>query len=163
MRWIKEYFIKNALEKKNPDADQKETLVLEQVVHICIISQNYQELEEVTSYVNRAFTRGVQVSGIYYDEKSSDERAFSYKDFSLLGKPEQKIKNYLSLQPDLIIFTSEKANYFTQYLLYLKPKPYAIGFYSEPLKPYLDLMLNKEGKDIQTATEQLFKYLKQIN
>ncbi|WP_158856692.1 DUF6913 domain-containing protein [Lunatibacter salilacus] len=163
MRWIKEYFIKNALDKKNPDAALKETLVLEHVDHICIIAQNNQELDETTSFVNRAFDRSVQISGIYYDEKSTDERAFSYKDFSLFGIPEQKIKNYLSLQPDLIIFTSEKANYFEQYLLYLKPKPYAIGFYSEPLKPYLDLMLNKEGKDIQTATEQLFKYLKQIN
>jgi hypothetical protein len=163
MRWIKEYFIKNALRKKNPDAGLKETLVLDHVDHICIIAQNYQELAEVTSFVNRAFNRSVEISGMFYDEKSTDDRAFCHKDFSLFGKPEQKIKNYLSLKPDLIIFTSEKVNYFTQYLLYLKPKPYAIGFYSEPLKPYLDLMLNKEGKELQTATEQLFKYLKQIN
>jgi len=163
MRWIKEYFIKNALEKKNPNASLKETLVVDDVVNICIIAQNYQELEEVTSFVARAFNRSVQISGIFYDEKSTDVRAFCHKDFSLFGKPEQKIKNYLSLQPDLIIFTSEKVNYFTKYLLYLKPNPYAIGFYTEPLKPYLDLMLNKEGKDILTATEQLFNYLKQIN
>lgn len=163
MRWIKEYFIKNALEKNNPDASKKGKLVLEQVDHICIIAQNYQELEEVTVFVNRAFNRSVQVSGIFYDETSLDDRAFCHKDFSLFGKPQQKVKNFLSLRPDLIIFTFEKINFFAQYLLYLKPKPYAIGFYSEPLKPYLDLMLNKEGKDIQTATEQLFKYLKQIN
>lgn len=162
MRWIKEYFIKNALEKKNPNASLKDTLALEQMDHVCIIAQNNKELDEVSSFVNRAFNRDIQISGLYYDETSTDERAFSYRDFSLFGKPEQKIKNYLSLQPDLIIFTFEKTNFFAQYLIYLKPKPYAIGFYSEPLKPYLDLMLNKEGKDIQTATEQLFKYLKQI-
>lgn len=163
MRWIKEYFIKNALEKKKSEATLKTALILAQVEQIFIIAQNLVELEEVTAVVKKTFSQNVQVSGIFYDEKSTDDRSFSFKDFTIFGKPEQKIKNYLSLQADLIIFTSEKVNYFTLYLLCLKPIPYAIGFYSEPLKPHLDLMLNKEGKDIQTATEQLIKYLKQIN
>lgn len=163
MRWIKQYFIKNTLEKKDPEAALKTTLVLAHVEHIFIIAQNQQELDDVTAVVQRSFNQPIQISGIFYDEKSTDDRSFCHKDFTLLGKPEQKIKNYLSLQPDLIIFTPEKVNYFTLYLLHLKPSPYAIGFYSEPLKPYLDLMLNKEGKDVQTATEQLIKYLKQIN
>nr|MBI1230138.1 hypothetical protein [Cytophagales bacterium] len=163
MRWIKEYFIKNALEKRNSEAPSKATLLLDQVEHVWIISQNIQELEEVTYLVTGSFKPSIQIYGLFYDEKSTDERAFSHKDFTIFGKPEQKIKNYLSLKPDLIIFTSEKVNYFTLYLLHLQPTPYTIGFYSEPLKPYLDLMLNKEGKDVQTATEQLIKYLKQIN
>jgi hypothetical protein len=163
MRWIKEYFIKSALKKNNAELTLKTTLDLAHVKHILVIAQNLQDLEDVTSLLTGTFQRDAHISSIFYDEKSTDDRSFCHKDFTIFGKPQQKIKNYLSLQPDLIIFTSEKVNYFTLYLLQLKPTPYAIGFYSEPLKPYLDLMLDKEGKNVQTATEQLFKYLKQIN
>lgn len=163
MKWIKEYFIKGALAKNNTGSLQKETLNLNQIQTICIIAGSRSELEDVQDVVSGVLGASLNVQGIFFDERSTDEQAFSHKDFSLFAKPQQKLSNFLSLNPDLIIFTSEKLNFFSLYLLHLEMKPYAIGFYSEPLKPYLDLMLNREGEDIKSATEQLIKYLKQIN
>ncbi|SHM91436.1 hypothetical protein SAMN04488057_104351 [Cyclobacterium lianum] len=164
MKWIREYFVKNALEKPKKKNAQKSILLhIENIKTIGILGNNKEEIEKITAVIHEELNEGIEVLGNYYDEKSVDEQAFSYKDFTLFGKPGEKLNHLLSLRPDLIIFTSEKLNYFTLYLLQLQATSYSMGFFSEELKPYLDLMLNKEEKDIQSGTALLIKYLKQIN
>lgn len=163
MKWIREHFIKKALAEPTQRPDKKNIPNYQNIRKVCLIGQNRNELDAMTAQLLELLGDHLLIQGFFYEEKSEDPSSFSFKDFSLFGKPEQKLTEFLSLDPDLIIFTPEKENVFPIYLLHLKPEPYAIGFYSEPLKPYLDLMLDKEGKDIQSATEQLIKYLKQIN
>lgn len=163
MKWIREYFIKKALMKKNKKGVNKEILVPDKIKKVTVIADNLEDLEMVFEVLKDSFGQEVALKGIFYDEKSLDERAFGFKDFSLFGKPGEKVTNFLSEKQDLIIFTSELLNNFTLYLLHQMPEPYTIGFYSKELKPYLDLMLNKEVKDIKAGTEHLIKYLKQIN
>lgn len=163
MKWIREYFIKKALMKKQKMGVKREILIPGRIKTITVVADNAQDLEVVFKVLKSSFGDEICLNGVYYDEKSEDERAFGFKDFTLLGKPGQKITNFLSEKQDLIIFTSESLNNFTLYLLQQKPEPYSIGFYREELKPYLDLMLNEEVKDLKAGTEHLIKYLKQIN
>lgn len=163
MRWIREYFIKKALNSRKGKSDKKIQLQNKNIKTVGIIANNQKEIESISEIVHSDLDQDIQIFGWYYDEKSVDEHAFSYKDFTLFGKPTEKLNQFLSLKPDLIIFTFEKLNYFTLYLLHLKPESYSMGFYSEELKPFLDLMLNNEEKDIKSGTELLIKYLKQIN
>ncbi|MFO7823290.1 MAG: hypothetical protein R6V72_05085 [Cyclobacterium sp.] len=164
MKWIREYFVKNALEKPKKKKAQKSIFLhIENIKTIGLLANNKEEIEKLTEVIHDHLNKDIKVVGYYYDEKSEDEQAFSYKDFTLFGKPGEKLNQLLSLKPDLIIFTSEKLNYFTLYLLQLQSASYSMGFFSDELKPYLDLMLNKEEKDIQSGTALLIKYLKQIN
>ncbi|MDN3690274.1 DUF6913 domain-containing protein [Cyclobacterium jeungdonense] len=164
MKWIREYFVKNALEKPKKKKTQKSILLhIENIKTIAILGNNKDEIDQISEVIHRDLNEKIKIMGNYYDEKSEDQQAFSYKDFTLIGKPGEKLNQLLSLQPDLIIFTSEKLNYFTLYLLQLQSASYSMGFFSEELKPYLDLMLNEEEKDIQSGTASLIKYLKQIN
>jgi hypothetical protein len=164
MKWIREYYIKSTLEKPKKKPTQKSILLnTENIKTISIIANNKVEIEAITEVIHSDLGENIRVIGNYYDEKSIDEQAFSYKDFTLFGKPREKLIQLLSLKPDLIIFTPEKLNYFTLFLLQLQSASYSMGFYNEETKPYLDLMLNNEEKDIQSGTALLIKYLKQIN
>lgn len=164
MKWIREYFVKNALEKPKKKKAQKSILFhIENIKTIAILGNNKDEIDQISEVIHRDLNKEIKIMGTYYDEKSEDQQAFSYKDFTLFGKPGEKLNQLLSLRPDLIIFTSEKLNYFTLYLLQLQSASYSMGFFSEELKPYLDLMLSEEEKDIQSGTASLIKYLKQIN
>lgn len=164
MKWIREYFVKNALEKPKKKKAQKSILFhIENIKTIAILGNNKDEIDQISEVIHRDLNKEIKILGTYYDEKSEDQLAFSYKDFTLFGKPGEKLNQLLSLRPDLIIFTSEKLNYFTLYLLQLQSASYSMGFFSEELKPYLDLMLSEEEKDIQSGTASLIKYLKQIN
>ncbi|WP_209329384.1 DUF6913 domain-containing protein [Lunatimonas salinarum] len=163
MKWIREYFIKKALGKPAKSSFKKNIPNYQDIQTVVLIAQHPDEIAQVKDLLLDGLGNQLAIHSYFYDEKSEDPRSFSFKDFSLFAKPEQKLREFLTLRPDLIIFTPEKENFFSIYLLHLQPQPYAIGFYSERLKPYLDLMLDKEGNDIRSATEQLIKYLKQIN
>lgn len=163
MKWIKEYFIKKTLNRKKDLSGKKDLMQPRDIKTICVLAQTKDEIKQINEVIASSLGENIRIQSWYFDEKENDEQSISYKDFTLFGKPREKINQFLSLSPDLIIFTFEKLNYLTLYLLHLKPEPYSIGFYSEELKPYLDIMLNKEGKDIRSGMELLLKYLKQIN
>ncbi|WP_339925085.1 hypothetical protein [uncultured Cyclobacterium sp.] len=164
MKWIREYYIKSTLENPKKKLTQK-SIVLKttNIKTISIIASNKKEIEAITEIIHSDLGIDIMVVGNYYDEKSVDEQAFSYKDFTLFGKPREKLIQMLSLTPDLIIFTPQSLNYFTLFLLQLQSASYSMGFYNEETEPYLDLMLNNEENDIQSGTALLIKYLKQIN
>ncbi|MEX0884493.1 MAG: hypothetical protein WDZ72_13570 [Cyclobacteriaceae bacterium] len=163
MKWVKEYFIKKALDSKKENTGNNNPMENKNIKTVGIIAKSKEEIEDIIEVVHSDLSEDIQVYGWYYDENNVDEQSFSHKDFTLFGKPGEKLNQFLSLQPDLIIFTFERLNYFTLYLLHLKPESYRMGFYSEEIKPFLDLMLNNEEKDIKSGTELLIKYLKQIN
>jgi len=164
MKWIREYYIKNTLERPKKKQTQKSILLnSKNIKTISIIANDKEEIQKITEVIHSDLGMDIKVLGNYYDEKSIDEEAFSYKDFTLFGKPQEKLNQLLSLKPDLIIFTPEKLNYFTLFLLQLQSTSYSMGFYSKETEPFLDLMLSKKEKDIQSGTALLIKYLKQIN
>lgn len=163
MKWIREHFIKKTLGKSSLTTKAKTIPHYGEIRKICLIGENKEELETTTRILLQSLDHDLEIHRIYYDEKTVDQDSFSHRDFSLFGHPQQKLNEFLTLRPDLIIFTPEKANFFSIYLLHLMREPYAAGFYTEALKPYLDLMLNREGKDLDTALEQLINYIKQIN
>lgn len=161
MKWITEYFIKNALKKAHEDQTEKKSPLREGIKNICIIAPSLVELRE-TEDILKLELKNIEIKGIFYGEETDSTEAFSHKDFSLLGKPKEKMAAFLTFKPDIIIASSEKLNSFCLYLLYLNPQSYSIGFYQESHKPYLDLMLTKEDRDPKENMAHLIKYLKQV-
>lgn len=160
MKWITEYFIKNAL--KEVSRTKKNQLSADQIKSIGIIAPSFIALDETTEAIAQALGSNHKVTGLFYDEGSHEKQSFSYKDFSLSGKPKHIVAEFINNKVDLIIAPSEKLNIFSLYLLYLNPQSYSVGFYDESHTPYLDLMLAKEDLDQLQNIENLLKYLKQV-
>lgn len=160
MKWIKKYFIKKALKKRS--SPKKSPLSLLSVKQVGVIAASLVELNETTAIVVKMLGSEIEVAGFFYGEGSDAKEAFSHKDFSLTGKPRNKIAEFVQNKADLIITSSGKLNIFSLYLLYLNPKSYSVGFYDESHTPYLDLMLAKEDMDQNENVENLVKYLKQV-
>jgi len=160
MKWITEYFIKNAV--KEVSRTQKPRVSADNIKSIGIIAPSLVGLNETTEAIVQALGQNLKVIGLFYDEGSQAEEAFSYKDFSLSGKPKRIVAEFINNKVDLIIASSEKLNIFSLYLLYLNPQSYSVGFYNESHTPYLDLMLAREDMDQQQNIENLLKYLKQV-
>lgn len=160
MKWITEYFIKNAL--KEASTVKKNPLSLDQIKSVGIIAPSLVELDDTTEAVIPVLGQHLKISGLFYGEGSEAKEAFSYKDFSLMGKPRNKVAEFIDQKVDLIIATSEKLNIFSLYLLYLNPQSYSVGFYDADHLAYLDLMVAKEDSDRKENIENLLKYLKQV-
>ncbi|MEX2593184.1 MAG: hypothetical protein WD426_10435 [Anditalea sp.] len=162
MKWITEYFIKNVLKKSPEDQAAKKSPLKGGIKNISIIAPSLVELHETEDILKIELNKHIEFNGLFYGEGTEAKEAFSYKDFSLLGNPKEKVAKFLAIKPDIIIASSEMLNSFSLYLLYLNPQAYSIGFYQESHKPYLDLMLAKEDKDPKENMEHLIKYLKQV-
>ena len=160
MKWITEYFINNALKKISPV--KKGRLSVDKIESIGIIGDSLVELNETIEAVVPIMGQNIKVTGLYYGEGSGAKEAFSYKDFSLSGKPKNIVAEFIHDKVDLIVASSEKLNIFSLYLLYLKPQSYSVGFYNKHHTPYLDLMVAKEDLDQKQNIENLLKYLKQV-
>jgi hypothetical protein len=162
MKWIKEYFIKNTLKKAPEGHAEKKYPLSGGIKTISVIAPSLVELHETEDFLKLKLNGNFDFNGLFYGEGSEAKEAFSYNDFTLLGKPKEKITKFISKKPEIIIASTEKLNSFCLYLLYLNPQSYTIGFYQESHKPYLDLMLAKEDKDPKENLEHLIKYLKQV-
>lgn len=160
MKWITEYFIKNALKKVSPV--KKGRLSVDKIGSIGIIGDSLVELNETIEAVVPVMGQNIKVTGLFYGEGSDAKEAFSYNDFSLSGKPKNIVAEFIHDKVDLIVASSEKLNIFSLYLLYLKPQSYSVGFYNKNHTPYLDLMVAKEDLDQKQNIENLLKYLKQV-
>lgn len=161
MKWITEHFINRALKKKRIRRNDKPVFT-RGIKSIGIVAPSQQELKETVAVIKSHFDQNIQVNGIFYSETTQEEEAFSYRDFSLFGKPKEKINKFLSKKPQVLIATSGKLNSFSLYVLYLNPEPYSLGFYTEDIKEYLDLMLTNESAETTENMEHLMKYLKQV-
>jgi hypothetical protein len=162
MKWITEYFIREEL-KKTPKKQYKNSLqTVGRINTISLIAPSLIEINETEAILKAEFGQKLQVTGLFYGEGTTAKEAFSYKDFSLFGKPKEKINKFLTYKSDVIIASSEKLNIFSLYLLYLSQQSYSIGYYEESHKPFLDLMLTKEDRNPQENMEHLIKYLKQV-
>jgi hypothetical protein len=160
MKWITEYFIKNALTRVSPV--EKARLSIDKIRSIGVIGSSLVELHETIEAIVPIMGENVKVSGIFYGEGSEAKEAFSYKDFSFSGKPKNIVAEFIQDKVDLIVASSGKLNNFSLYLLYLNPQSYSVGFYDKNHTPYLDLMVAKEDLDQQQNVENLLKYLKQV-
>lgn len=162
MKWIVEYFIKKALKKGPKQPAGKKVRLNGEIKSISIIAPSLVELNETEDMLKLEFSDKIHISGLFYGEDSEAKNSFSYKDFSLFGKPNERLAKFLAAKPEVILASSEKLNSFCLYLLYLNPQPYSIGFYQESHQPYLDLMLTKEDTDAKENMRHLIKYLKQV-
>ena len=160
MKWITEYFIKNAL--KEVSTVKKHHLSIDRIKSVGIIAPSLVELNETIEAILPVLGQDLKVHGLFYGEGSEAKEAFSYKDFTLLGKPRNIVAEFINNKVDLIIASSEKLNIFSLYLLYLNPQSYSVGFYDAGHTSFLDLMVAKEGSDQKQNVENLLKYLKQV-
>ena len=161
MKWITEHFVNRAL--KNKRIKRKDHAVFNgEIKSIGVIAHSQQELKETIEVIESNFDQNIEVTGIFYSEEMDGEDAFSYRDFSLFGKPREKIVKFLSFKPEIMIAASGKLNSFSLYVLYLNPEPYSLGFYAENVKDYLDLMLTNESAETSENMGHLIKYLKQV-
>ncbi len=160
MKWITEYFIKNALKGVSPL--KKKHLSLDRIKNIGIIAPSLVELTETTEAIVPILGQNTNIAGLFYGEGSEAKEAFSYRDFSLSGKPKSVVAEFIDNKADLIVASSAKLDIFSLYLLYLNPQSYSVGFYDESHTPYLDLMVAKEDLDQKQNVENLLKYLKQV-
>lgn len=161
MKWITKHFVDRALKQKRIKRKDKPVFNGE-IKRIAIIAPSQQELKETIEVIKSNFDQNLEVNGIFYSETTGGEDAFSYKDFSLFGKPREKIIKFLSTKPEIMIATSGRLNSFSLYVLYLNPEPYSLGFYTDNIKEYLDLMLTNESAETTENMEHLIKYLKQV-
>ena len=161
MKWITEHFVNRAL--KNKRTKRKDRAVLNGgIKSIGVIAHSQQELKETIEVIKSTFDQNIEVTGIFYSEEPDGEDAFSYRDFSIFGKPKEKIIKFLAFKPEIMIATSGRLNSFSLYVLYLNPEPYSLGFYAENIKEYLDLMLANESAETSENMGNLIKYLKQV-
>src|SRR5690606_24247279 len=121
-----------------------------------------ERLQEAMEAVHTELGPDIQAQGLYYNEHTDAENAFSFKDFSFTGKPRGRISAFLANNPEVIVASSENLNIFSLYILYLSPQSYSVGFYQENHTPYLDLMLTKETEGSKENMGNLLKYLKQV-
>lgn len=160
MKWIKENFIKKALTKVRPEEKVKPTV--ESIQSVGIIASSLVELNETKDSIEALFGKNIRIAALFYGEGSEAKEAFSYKDFSLSGKPKSKISRFIDGENDLLVVSAGRLNIFSLYLLYLNPQSYSVGFYHESHTPYLDMMLAKEDLNQKQNVDNLIKYLKQV-
>lgn len=159
MKWITRYFIDKALKKTK---NKKTAAFSGPLASIGVIASSPSKLQENMEAIQKELGHNIQLTGLFYDEHIDAEDAFSFRDFSLTGKPKSKISGFLANNPDVIIASSENLNIFSLYLLSLNPQSYSVGFYQKTHTPYLDLMLTQEGADAKENMGNLLKYLKQV-
>lgn len=135
---------------------------MDSIKSIGIIGPSLVELNDTIEAILPILHQDIKVTGLFYGEGSEAKEAFSYKDFSLSGKPKNIVAEFINDKVDLIIASSQKLNIFSLYLLYLNPQSYSVGFYDESHAPYLDLMVAKEDLEPKQNIENLVKYLKQV-
>ena len=162
MKWITRYFITKSLQQAQDKRNKKAAAFTGVLTRIGIIASSPAKLQETREAIQIELGPDIQLTGLFYDERTDAQDAFSFRDFSLTGKPRGKISAFLANNPDVIIASSENLNIFSLYLLYLNPQSYSVGFYQENHTPYLDLMLAKEGEGSKENMENLLKYLKQV-
>lgn len=162
MKWITKYFVNQALKKPSEDHSTTKTPFRGNISRIGIIAPSLVELHDTEDLLKTEFGQKIEVSGLFYGEGAELGNSFSYRDFSLSGKPKEKISRFIENKPDVIVATSENLDIFSLYLLYLSPQPYIIGFYQDRHKHFLDLMLTKDAGHPKENMEHLIKYLKQV-
>jgi hypothetical protein len=162
MKLIKKLIIGQRVSNRSKKEAATRPVKFDQIKKISLIAENEAEASEASRSIKEAWSHPVEVNFIYREENPALE-CYHYKDFNLLGKPNEKIQQFLSLPSDLILVTQSEMDPLAARLVQLLPPVYRTGFYNESHKKHLDLMLEKEEIPLKENISNLIKYLKLIN
>ncbi|GGF40532.1 DUF6913 domain-containing protein [Echinicola rosea] len=162
MKWIKKFFIGLKIKKNNDQKYEKSKKSIEDIKSIHILANSYENLVIAEACVAKNWPPGVDVVGVHYSDKTGNTDGFSVQNFSLLGKPDESLQEFLLQNTDILIVTASALDPFMQLIVQEKSADYKIGFLSEQGGKILDIMLAKDGNDLSPNIENLLKYLKKI-
>ncbi len=157
---IRKYFVER--QNKKLLAEAKSQLSFPQEIRrIAVIADNQTAFDQVSLAIQSYYGKQVMISGLFFS-KEEQENGISAKDFSLFGKPNEKINGFLSEKFDFILTPSLQLNPYLLYLLLHSSETFKIGFFSPENKILLDLMLDQESKDLGNNIQDLLDYLSKI-
>ncbi|WP_143960650.1 DUF6913 domain-containing protein [Litoribacter populi] len=162
MKWIKKIFIGHKVSKQSKVPGKHNMVKFDQIRHISIIAESEAEAIEAQRALPSHWSHSVNLHCIF-KEKNPAMECFDYEDFNLLGKPNEKIKEFASQSADLVLVTQEEMDPLSAHVLQMLPQVYRVGFYNETHQVHLDFMLKKENISLTENIDNLIKYLKKIN
>ncbi|SNS16001.1 hypothetical protein SAMN06295967_104120 [Belliella buryatensis] len=160
MNFIKKYFIQRQNKAKLRDTVTDKPFP-KKVASIGILAENLDDVEIIKEQVKNIFGKQIEIYSLFYS-KSEVENGISEKDFSLFGKPNDKINGFLSKNLDFILTPSLNLDPYLLYLLLHASAKFKIGFFSPENKDLLDLMLSKDDKNIEANSQKLLEYFIKI-
>ncbi|MCH7409412.1 hypothetical protein MM239_08405 [Belliella sp. DSM 111904] len=160
MKVIKDQFIKSSiLKRKRSKSESIE--IPSSINNIGVLVDDQVSFNGTLDSLKKYFKNNVDISGHYLGEKE-DELGVSIGDFSLFGKPNEKILKFLSQKFDFIIVPTLKLSPYLLYLLVNSSCGFKVGFYSEENKDFLDLMIESKSKETETTIQQLLDNLLKV-
>ncbi|MBS9523136.1 hypothetical protein KI659_03810 [Litoribacter alkaliphilus] len=162
MEWIKKIFIGHRVSKQSRVPGKHNLVKFDRIKNISIIAANEAEATEAQKALPSHWPHALNLHFIY-KEKNPATECFDYMDFNLLGKPNEKIREFASHTTDLVLVTQEEMDPLSAHLLQMLPKVYRVGFFNEANQVHLDFMLKKENISLTENIDNLIKYLKKIN
>ncbi|AGA80168.1 DUF6913 domain-containing protein [Echinicola vietnamensis] len=161
MKWIKKFFVGLKIQKNKDQKYEKSKKSIEEIKSIHILANSYENLAKAEQCVATHWP-GITISGMYYHESKEDSKGFSIQNFSLFGKPDEALQDFIDRHADILMVTTTTFDPFMHLVVQRKPADYKIGFRSEIGGELLDLMLEKDGNNLSPNIENLLKYLKKI-
>ncbi|WP_186756975.1 DUF6913 domain-containing protein [Echinicola salinicaeni] len=162
MKWIKKFFVSLQLKKNKGITEENWLKSMDDIKSIHILADSYEELEIAEKTIQNEWPAKLEIQTVFYTDKSSEEKGFSSKGFSLFGKPKDHLQDFLKSPADLFISTLTDFNDFQKLVVNQKVARCKIGFYDQSASNQFDLMLAKENTDLDLNIKNLLKYLKKI-
>lgn len=162
MKWIQEFFISYYLKKNQPNKPENWTKSIEDIKSIHILADSYEDLAVSEAAIRSCWPKELEIKKVHYSETTREEGCFSSKSFSLFGKPKQELEEFLNSPSDVFLTTITSFNVFQKYMVVRKKAGYRIGFYRDSRDVPFEIMLTKEGLDLENNVSNLLKYLKKI-
>ncbi|QDH80942.1 hypothetical protein FKX85_18580 [Echinicola soli] len=162
MIWIKKFFVRLKIRKNKGQKYEKSKKSIEDIKSIHILANSYDNLVKAEACVTNNWPQGVAIKGIFYNENKDETIGFSARNFSLFGKPDETLQDFIVQKADILLVTATAFDPFTHLIVLQKSANYKIGFLSEQSGEMLDIMLEKGGADLSPNIENLLKYLKKI-
>lgn len=163
MKWLKDRLVKRRVEKLLLHYEKRAVDIPEKIKTIGILASSEVEFEAIKGHIRNIWGYKVRIGGYYYsDKKEMSIDGFNHSHFNLNGSPSDYFNAFLEEDWNLLFVPSLKLNNYIRYLLLLKKSRLSMGFFSEDTKPFLDLMLEYEEKDIHENIQYLIHYLNKI-
>lgn len=163
MKKIKEFFISLKIKKKRQVRQEKWKKPMVDFKSIHILANSSEERFAAEKIIKSNWGNEIEIRSIYFDEIERGSGTFSHHDFSIFGQPNQRLQEFISAKADLLLVPTLRLNLYGELILASKQPVYTIGFYQKRLSQYFDLMLTKEGEEVEPNLKHLLKYLKKIN
>ncbi|WP_215223445.1 DUF6913 domain-containing protein [Echinicola shivajiensis] len=162
MKWIKKFFISLQLKKNKGNTVENWLKSMDDIKSIHILADSYEEIAIAEKTIQNEWPAKLEIQTVYYTDKGSVEGSFSSKGFSLFGKAQNHLQDFLDSPADLFLSTVTDFNDFQKLVVNQKNARCKIGFYDQSASNGFDLMLAKENTDLDHNIKNLLKYLKKI-